>query len=74
MSKTIPVILALTTSAVVGLLAGPADATNMLKHNAGHGCESLVTQAHPDLKGKERRAEIGKCKGDADAYSKSAGF
>lgn len=59
---------------VIGLLASPASAMRMDKRNARHGCASLVTVAHPDLKGKARRDEIKKCKADPDGYSKASGI
>ncbi len=74
MAKTSLVNFAIAVAATVGLLTGSAQAMNMLKHNARVACGALVTQAHPDLKGKERSAEIKKCKGDGDAYNKAAGF
>ncbi len=58
----------------VGLPAGPAPALRMDLRNARQGCANLVTQAHPDVKGKKRTDEIAKCKSDPDAYSKAAGL
>jgi hypothetical protein len=60
-----------TVATWTAVLTTPAAATRMDKHNAGHGCEQLVTVNHPDLKGKERGAEIKKCKADPDGYNKT---
>jgi hypothetical protein len=65
---------AVAVAATLALSAGQADAHRMNLWNARHGCETLVKQAHSDLKYKERVAEIKKCKADPDAYNKAAGF
>jgi hypothetical protein len=66
--------LAVAVVAALALSAGQAGAHRMNAYNARHGCETLVKQAHPDLKYKDRVAEIRKCKADPDGYSKAAGF
>jgi hypothetical protein len=51
-----------------------ADAEKKPRAPGSHGCASLVTIKHSDLKGLERSAEIKKCNANADAYSKQAGI
>jgi hypothetical protein len=66
--------LGMAAAAWLALLATPATAMNMTIRNAKAGCGSLVKAAHPDLKGKERGAEIKKCKDDPEGYNKSSGL
>ncbi len=68
------VAVGVTAMTVISLGASPAYALRMDRRNAMQGCGNLVSTAHPDAKGKQRGAEIRKCKSDPDAYNKAAGF